>query len=289
MALENSSPLVSFRRGEQVFSLGTRDEGILHLHGSQGLGLPPVDIQLVDRVGADGARVNGVRYKEREIFIPLLIHKRTLAECTQVRRELYSFLAPHRGPVEVVVEDPATGTVRRISGRYKGGLEGDFDSGFHGAWQTLGLKFVCPDPWWRGEQNLISLSVAPGVKPFLSETVPFFPVILSQSAVQDRFTVEIAGAGEVTPTWQVTGPGEDLMISNGAETFRVNHQLRAGETLAIDTARRRLTPDVWEKVPLSSRLFTLKPGVNHLHITMNGATPETRVNLVYAERFLEAI
>lgn len=289
MSAANLSPVVSFSRNGQTFTLGTNSEDVLHLHGSMGLGLAPAEVKLRDRIGRDGSTLEGTRYGSREIFLPLLIHKRTKAECTSVRRELYRLLAPHLGPVDIILHDRATGTTRSISGILKNGLEGDFSENFHGSWQTLGLTFICPDPWWRGETHLISNKVSPGVKPFISLTVPFFPVILAQSTVQGEIEIQVEGDAPVSPTWQVTGPGTDLVISDGKNTFTVNHSLRAGETLTIDTKTRRLTPDLWDKVPLSSRLFDLPPGPNKLTVTMVGATPQTAIDLIYTEKYLEAI
>lgn len=291
MNLLNQSPIVTFTRDGKTLQLGTGldSEDVLHLHGSTGLGLAPADISLKDRINADGAHIDGVRYGAREVFIPLFIQKPTRAECTEVRRSLYRLLAPYLGQVEITIFDQATGTRRSIKGLLKDGLEGDFGQDFHGSWQTLGLTFICPDPWWRGEPHLISNKVSPGVKTFISETVPFFPVILAQSTVQGAFEIEVQGDGPIEPTWQVTGPGTDLVISNGTDTFTINHTLRVGETVTIDAAGRRITPDLWDKVPLSSRLFNLTPGTNRLNITMVGATTETTVDLVYSEKYMEAI
>src|SRR5699024_6158157 len=162
------SPVVSFARGGEVFELGRSGlDPVLHLHGSTGLGLAPVSIASSKRLAGDGSIVRGVRYDSREVFIPLYVEAPSTGELSAVRRDLTALLAPHRGPVEVRVEDPATGSERMIRGYYTGGLEGDFGDGFHGSWQTLGLTFECPDPWWLGPERLVSLQVNHGAKAFL--------------------------------------------------------------------------------------------------------------------------
>lgn len=288
---QNAAPIVSFHRGEESFTLGTEsDSDVLHLHGSTGLGLAPIAHNLTERIGASGSIHRGVRYEARELFIPLLIYKETYAEATEVRRKLYRFLAPHLGPVEVRVADPATDTSRGIFGYLKDGLSGDFGSGFHGNWQTLGLTFICPDPWWLGEPRMLSFKVNPGTKPFLSRTVPFFPVILAQSTIKGEFSLEIQGDDPVFPVWEVLGAGQDLTLSNSkGESFTVLHTLREGESLSIDTERKTLTPDLWEKVPLTSQMFRLEPGFNTLSVSMVGATEQTTVRAIYRERYMEAI
>lgn len=288
---QNAAPIVSFHRGEQSFTLGTEsDAEVLHLHGSTGLGLAPIAHSLSDRIGASGSLHRGVRYEARELFLPLLIYKDSYAEATAVRRQLYRFLAPHLGPVEIRIEDPATGTCRGIFGYLKGGLGGDFGGDFHGNWQKIGLTFICPDPWFLGEPHILTLKVAPGEKPFLSTTVPFFPVILAQSSLKGEFKLEIQGDGPVSPVWEITGPGQDLTLTSGkGEKFTILHTLREGETITIDSGSKRLAPDLWDKVPLSSQIFTLDPGINTLWVSMVGATEATTITATYRERYMEAI
>lgn len=286
----SDSPVVSFARDGQVFELGrSGQDPVLHLHGSTGLGVAPVDIAKTDRIAGDGSVVRGVRYTDREVYIPLAVEAESAAALSEVRRTLNRLLAPHLGPVEVRIQDPATGTDRMIRGYYTDGLSGDFGDSFHGTWQTLGLTFTCPDPWWLGLEQTTEFAVNPGTKPFLSATVPFFPVVLAQSTVQGRFEVDIRGDGEVFPVWEVIGPGTDLVISDGVSELRINGDFRAGSVTRIDTRTKRIVPDRWTDVPPSSRLFSLTPGRAVLTVTMVGATEDTKVRLTYREQFLEGI
>lgn len=284
------SPVVSFARDGEVFELGRSGlDPVLHLHGSTGLGLAPVSIASSERLAGDGSIVRGVRYDAREVFIPLFMEAASTGELSAVRRDLTALLAPHRGPVEVRIEDPATGSVRMIQGYLREGLDGDYGDGFHGSWQTLGLTFECPEPWWLGPERLVSLQVNPGSKPFLSETVEFFPVMLAQSVVVGEFEVTIDGAGPVLPSWEVVGPGEDLRISNGTDVIEIDGDFPAGTSTVIDAATGRITPDRWADTSLRSRLFELKPGRQTIKVSLVGATADTMVRLVYRERYLEGV
>lgn len=284
-----ASPIVSFERNGEVLRLGRNDEDILHLHGSTGLGIPPTSISSSDRIGGDGSYIRGVRYDSREVFIPLAILKRTKAEATEVRRELYKLLAPHLGMVTIRVIDPATGTNRTIEGVLKSGLEGDFGDGFNGHYQTLGLTFFCPEPWWLGEKKEIVLRLNPGVKPFISESVPFFPVILSQGSAQGTFQITVAGDDYVSPVWTISGQGTDPTISRGEDTFMLKANMLPGSSVSIDMGTGIMTPDRWGEVPLSSTLFQLAPGVNTISATMVNASADSEIRGVYYEKFLEAI
>lgn len=290
MHKRSDSPIVSFSRGGETLTLGRGpDDPVLHLYGSTGLGLAPVSFASSERLGGDGTVVRGVRYGAREVFIPVLMEAKSTGDLSVMRRSLTRLLAPHLGAVDVRVEDPATGTDRTALGFYREGLEGNFGTDFHGTWQTLGLTFQCPDPWWLGAEHTTTFRVNPGVKPFISNTVEFFPVVLAQSTVQGRFEVDIAGDGEAYPVWEITGPGEDLIISDGVNEIRVNGVFRPGEVVRIDTLTGRITPDRWADVPETVRLFPLQPGRTVLTVTMVGASEATTVTLTYRERFLEAI
>lgn len=284
------SPVVSFARGGQVFELGRSGrDPVLHLHGSTGLGVAPVDIDKSDRITGDGSIVRGVRYADREVYIPLMVEAESVGALSEVRRDLSRLLAPHLGPVEVRIQDPATGTDRMIRGYYTEGLDGDFGEAFHGSWQTLGLTFMCPDPWWLGPERTVELRVNPGAKPFLSETVPFFPVVLAQSVVQGQFEVTIEGDGPVWPSWEVLGPGTDLVIERGQDQIEISGAFPADEPVLIDTASGRIVPDRWADVSLRSRLFSLDPGRQSLTVTLVSATTDTLVRLTYRERYLEGV
>jgi len=285
-----NSPIVSFARDGEVFELGrSGQDPVLHLHGSTGLGVAPVEVAKSDRLAGDGSVVRGVRYGDREVYIPLFMEAESTGELSRRRRELSRLLAPHLGPVEVRIEDPATGTERMIRGYYTEGLEGDFGDGFHGFWQTLGLTFECPDPWWLGPEATVELRINPGSKPFISETSTFFPVMLAQSVVMGEFEVTIDGAGPVLPSWEVVGPGEDLRISNGTDVIEIDGEFPAGTSTVIDAATGRITPDRWADTSLRSRLFALEPGRQTIKVSLVGATTDTVVRLVYRERYLEGV
>ena len=289
MAAWVDSPIVSFSRDGRVVELGRSGESpALHLHGSTGLGLAPVDIKSSERLSGDGSIVRGVRYGARDVYVPLLLSGTELS-VTEARRDLTRLLAPHLGPVDVRIEDPVTGTDRMIRGYLRDGMEGDFGTDFGRSWHRLGLTFECPDPWWLGPEQIVELRIDPGSKPFISQSVPFFPVMLAQSSVQGQFEVDILGDGPVWPSWQVTGPGVDLTISNGQDVIEISGEFDASSPVLIETGPGRITPDRWADLSLRSRLFSLDPGQQMLTVTLVGASTDTLVRLTYQERFLEGV
>lgn len=293
--MSKDSPLVSFAKGALSFDLGrSGTDRAAHLYGSQGLGVAPVDIGKSDRLAGDGSIVRGVRFGDRDVFVPVLLQAPTMGDLHLLRRELTRVVAPVSGDPEgsrvtVRIEDPSTGTVRTILGIYREGLEGDFGDGYHAVWQTVGLVFDCPDPWWLGEDRTASMSLGGGAKPFLSDTVDFFPVMLAESAVAGDLVVRVEGDAAAAPVWEITGPGEDLVIESEAGRIQIDGEFAAGEVVRVNTVTGRITPDRWDDTSLDSRLFHLPVGTSTIHVSMVGATTDTMVRLVWQERWLEAV
>lgn len=283
-----SLPVITLRRNEEQIVLGSSGDTLL-LHGAQGLGIPKPDVFEDPRIGLDGTVVSHVRYGSREVFLPVFLFRETLPELSRYREYLYNFLSPKLGPITIEVYDPERDTTRSTLGYYKDGASGDFGDDYHGHWQKLGLTFVCPDPWWYGVYQIKTFRVKPGVKPFISNTSNFFPVVLSQSVVKEEFRLDISGEDPVFPTWTLTGPSDNLFISNGTDTISIEHSLSAGETLMVDTFNGVLVPDVMESMSLESRMFQLDPGTNSITIRASGATADTKIELVYRDKYIGAI
>lgn len=297
MSSWTDSPIVSFGRDGNMVTLGRgpQDYPTLHLHGSEGLGIPPVDIAKADRLTSHGSIVRGVRYTDREVFLPIFLDCADIFELNALRQEWYDLVAPDKGPVEIRVEIPQGGDAdpvsRSIFGYYKSGLEGDFGDDYYGDAQRIGLTFDCPDPLWLGPEQTMTLQINPGVKPFLSATEPFFPVILAQSFAKGEWTISVAGDSEVWPTWEVTGPGSDLIIQSGTERIFIQGQFAAGSVTRIQTApdRMRITPDRWDDLSLDSDQFPLRPGNNTVKVSLADATTATTARLVWREIYRGAI
>ena len=295
MEFWEEAPIVTLSRSGQELTLGrSGTDDVMHLNGSTGLGIAPVEIADSARLGGDGSITRGVRFGKRELFVPVFVEKSSVGALNEWRRALNRLVAPASGDpsaslVDITVEDPTTGTVRTVRGLYKDGLEGDFGDDYRGTWQTLGLTFECPDPWWLGPERLRTLQVAPGTKPFLSQTVPFFPVVLAPSNVVGAWDIDIRGDGEVWPSWEVVGPGRDLVIEAGSKRLEIRGEFPETPTL-IQTRPRRITPrERFKDLVKGSTLFSLSPGVHQIKVSMVGADANTIVRLVYRERYLEGI
>lgn len=284
-----NAPIVEFVRDGETFTLGRRPgDVVVHMTGSEGLGLAPVNIDSSPRLGGDGSVYRGMRYDEREVYIPLAILGDTMDEVNERRRALVDFVAPDRGMVWIRITDPLTSEVREIEGLYSSGLEGTYDDTYRAVWQTLGLKFWCGDPWWKGPERIRTLRIAPGSKAFTSQTVPFFPIVLAPSNVVGEFDVPVQGDGEVWPTWEVVGPGRDLVIARGTDRITLSGELQPGTQGRIEVQPDDVivTPvSWWPRIGMDAAFFPLQPGANRLRVEMTSASLDSVVRLVWRERY----
>lgn len=144
---------------------------------------------------------------------------------------------------------------------------------------------------WEGTPNQsASVEDARGA----AHAVPFFPVMLSDSTVQGAYTLTIQGDAEAWPVWEVTGPGEDLLIQNDETGDRIFIEGQIGETITITTRPQEqdvvsasaMDGSLWERVSEDSVFFPLKPGINRIRMSMVNGKPESTVTLRYVEQWM---
>lgn len=268
------------------------------LDGARGLGLPKRSVETTPIPSGNGSTFRSQRFDESEVMLPVAIRDRVPSAVTERARELEKVLmVASDDPIEMVVEAPELGTVRRRFVYYTEGLEGAVGgSDSHFTWRHAQVKFLAPDPMWFGEEREIEQKVDAARKPFLTSfagpaTVPFFPVMLSSSTVDGAYELSISGDANAWPIWEVHGPGEDLLIQHmGTKErifisgeFRQPVTIDARPTVADIYAGTAQDWEIWQRVADDFSLFPLTPGVNRVKITMVNARPDSYVKLRYAE------
>ncbi|MCT1689861.1 phage tail family protein [Brevibacterium sp. p3-SID960] len=122
----------------------------------------------------------------------------------------------------------------------------------------------------------------------------FFPVLLSDSTVQGAYVLNIQGDADAWPVWEVTGPGEDLLIQNDDTGDRIFIEGQFGEKVTITTRPQEqdvvsasvMDGSLWERVSDDSVFFPLQPGVNRVRMSMVNGKPESTVTLKYVEQWM---
>src|SRR5699024_4250751 len=128
----------------------------------------------------------------------------------------------------------------------------------------------------------------------LEKRAPFLPIVLASSTVDGAYQLNIQGDANAWPIWEITGPGEDLLIENTETEERIFIRGEFGEKVTIDTrptiadiySETEDDGELWERVDDDYKLFPLKPGLNKIRITMVNARPNSLVILRYSETWL---
>jgi phage-related protein len=271
------------------------------LDGARGFGLPSRSVESSPLPSANGSVFRSQRFDESEVMLPVTIRDTDPSRVAVRARELEKVLAPASDdPIELVVEAPELGTVRRRFVYYTEGLEGAVGgSDSHFTWRHAQIKFLAPDPMWYGAEKVLEWKVEAGRKPFITSfdgeaTIPFFPVVLASSTVAGAYQMEISGDAEAWPVWEISGPGEDLLIEKMSTEEHIFIEGEFTEDVTVD--HRPTVADIytdslvdgelWSRVNDDYSFFPLTPGLNSIRVTMVNARPNSVVRLRYSETWL---
>lgn len=274
-------------------STGSTGSPFVLIAGSEGLGMAPTTWASSPRIAGHGSVVRGAHLGSREVFIPFLLDPGSAPAFDLWMGRLAQLLSPlDPAPLILRVRPSGRELYREIEVGYKGGLE-DNGGKYHGSWASIGLTLEAAEALWSGPPEITSKQVAPGSKPFISDTSSFLPVMIGESVVQGQVVVEVRGDAPTWPTWTVTPPGSDLLIShvNSRSRFQILGSLT--EAVTIDMGAGSLTSaskplgELWDQVPPDKgALFELRPGRNVMTFSMVGASPESMVHMEYRPRYI---
>lgn len=257
------------------------------LQGKQGFYMPPISHTDETVPFQSGSLYRQTRVEARDIDIPLLVRANDPKTLRQKVRECLRMFNPlHEGKIKVLSPD---GTQRELACRYASGLEGNESKDVKGSyWQTLVLVFRAFDPYWYDSVTKVEtfrLNESPGL------FFPILPLRLVSSTVFADISINNTGDVESFPEWIITGPGENIVISNlsTGEQTKLELKLESWESLTINTATKLITKNdgtnLFYTLTDDSSLWSLKEGENSIRLEMSIATEESSVQLSYRPRY----
>ncbi|WP_443095026.1 phage distal tail protein [Rothia koreensis] len=288
-------PTVTISRGSTSINLGSdvTDDGYILKQGVTGLGIAPVEHELSSIPSGHGALLRHTRLTERELFFPVFVYGDSYEQVDKRRDALFSLVDPVKGPVRVSVQSRTRNSdVRWVDAVYSEGLDGDYGTDFGGCYQHIGLTLKVPSAFWSADPVSRLFQIKPGVKPFISKSSEFFPVILSSSSVAGVFAIRVDGDKPVWPIFTVTGPGSDLTIEANGKRIKYEGDIKVGRRITFDTAagdvydKNNPNGELWNRVSLDTDFFQLEPGVNQVKVTFTGATEASLLELTYKPQYL---
>lgn len=257
--------------------------------GIDGLGIPPREIITKKYPGMAGARLKEIRTLEREIFLPLFIenssaHTEYLNDLDRLAA-LFDYrsidYATNDGTLNLVATS-AKGT-RRLRCTYTEGMNTGYGTGSEGAtWASIGLKFLCVQPYWYGD--VWSTPVIQQI-PIAAGTFPAFPIQLSSNVVLGSgILVTVPGDVESYVTIDLVGPASSIEVSSDGLLFSIPGGLADGEPAKIVTDPRGRTAtfsgiENWSRVGPVTLWRPLTPGDHALNIILADGGANTRAQV----------
>lgn len=265
-----------------------------------GLGVAD-SVNTMTSLPSGGAVLRHQRLKEGDMFLPIQIRSNSKRARNDLKTKLEQILTPAKGPVKVEVMDPYSKDTRSRTTYYRTGLGAPDWSGPTSALYGVTLDYA--EPWWRGAVRSRKVKVADRKKPFITAKVnpsgqgvgpaiPFFPVFVYSSVVQGVYTLDIEGDEESWPTWEISGPGKDMLIENTTtgEALFIEGEIFETIHIVTDPQLQDIYSDTWadgqwwDRVDIKQgALFPLRAGENQIRITMVGATQASYVKYAYEE------
>jgi hypothetical protein len=271
--------------------------GVVALDGVNGVGLPAVTAQWIEGAG-DGAVWRGERVLPRDVDLPLYIaapDRHTLrATTTRLARML-------AGPMTFrFTEDD--GTSWTLDVRRSGGgqmvLGTDTNRSVTEASTVVSLR--AGDPFWTSsvvQRVTVAAVTGRGLLSYDDDgsgpharggsSLSFLRVSASQTL--GDFTMSNDGDAPAYPTWTITGPGSNLVVtSSTGEAFAWNGTLTGTDTLTIDTRQATVTDQTgasrYSNLGPAPRLWRVQPGVTTAHVALTGSTSATTIVVEWQPR-----
>lgn len=238
-------------------------------------------------------RLREVQVASRLVDLPILIQAANRNAFLTAHRAITKAMNPllGEGKLRVTSND---GVVRFLECRYVAGLEGMDSAGkANEEWMMSTISFRALNPFWQGVLVEDAYVVGGSTGEFFKN--PFFPMVLTSSAVIDQPLVNNAGDVRAWPVFTITGPGENIALLNettGKMILLYGLILDTGETLIIDTrpGYKSLTmsngENAWETFTDESELWSLEPGDNQLSIQVNAADGNTEIAMSFTPQYL---
>ena len=265
-------------------------QGVKLTRPATGLDVPPVELQVEQRISASGGVVFHHRMSPRPFTLSLLIDETVVSMRDVARR--FAFPSTTGGTLVATTD----GTERSLETViYESGLEGEYSASAGGGafgWRITSLNMVAMDPWWYGPYLATALNFG-AVTTFNDPAVDFDDPLTPFNG-GDATQVPVAGDVEADTLFVVTGPFDALQLEglSTGETVELTGTVATGDTLTINSAVGERGPRLnsgaidWSLITPASRLFRLPYPAGTVTVSATGSDADSGLLLHWRNRYL---
>lgn len=247
-----------------------------------GFGIPPAQVR-IENSAADGGVFRHSKRGVRDVDLPITVLGTSRNDVQTKLRRLSRLLQDTSGPTKIKASYSG-GETLTLDAHYVGGAESQWGTDAGLVWNKWVLSFQCPNPYWQSdaleEFSVTTGNTGRGLLPQLSK------LKVASSQVFGVITVDNQGDVPAYPVWFIRGPIEDVIISNGTQSFSFIEPVLPGETITVNTATGSVTDDLgtnrYSILGPAPKLFRIDPGVSSISVDGVAATLAAEVRLDYS-------
>lgn len=255
--------------------------GRLTLLSAEGLEAPPLHLSIAKGPGVDGAIAASLQLEPRRIAIEALLDLEGLDEAgmAEKRAAICKALYPAKeSGILRVTKGARTRSIEAVPAAAPAFARKRWNE----AWQALKLEFICPQPYFRSIEPVVSsVRYYASLTEFGEEGIEFEEAGVEFSSIEHsgERTTTIQNDGNACSPVRIrfTGPMVNPFIKNRTtgEVIRITQMIKAGEYLEIDTEPGRRQIRLWKAgtehngmhyLDLASSFFQLMPGENEIEL-----------------------
>lgn len=253
--------------------------------GIVGFGIPATSVRIEESAG-DGGVWRHTKRLARDVDLPITVFGSSRDDVQTKLRRLNKLLQDGQGAPKLrATYDDETSVYLEV--HYVGGAETEYDNDSAGlTWCRWPISLQAANPFWlSGLEETFTIGsggTGRGLLPQLTK--------LKLASSTTLGTVTLINAGDVAafPTWEITGPVQNLTISNGFQGFGFD-SVADGEVILVNTEDGTVTnPDgdnLYARLDPAPKLFSFPAGTTTIAIEGTDTTPTFNVTLTYSPRY----
>jgi hypothetical protein len=250
-----------------------------------GFNLVPSEVRIEQSAG-DGGVFRNQKKGIREIDLAVTTIGNDRADVQTKLRRLSRLLQNALGPTTLRA-NYSDGDSVQMQVYYVGGAEGVWGSDAGFTWNKWVLSFQAPNPFWEKSQEISFLI---GEEPTGRGLLPQLTKLkVASDNIFGEILVNNVGDVPSQPKWVILGPIENLVISNGTQSFTLLDPIAEGDSITIEVASGRVYDQDGENqyslLGPAPKLFQIPAGQSEIIVTADETTDATRVGFFYRPRF----
>ena len=250
-----------------------------------GFGIPPAEVRIENSAG-DGGVFRHSKRGVRNVDLAVTVLGSTQADVQTKLRRLSRLIQDTSGPTRINANYTDGETVF-LEGHYVGGAESQWGSNAGMVWNRWVISFQCPKPFWQsGTEETFTIDTGSTGRGLLPELTK---LKLRSATTFGVINVDNQGDVPAFPIWQITGPLESIVISDGTNSFSFATDVADGEVITINTETGAVTDATganrYAMLAAAPKLFRVPPGETTITVSAVAGSLDAEVTFTYSPRF----